>query len=282
MGAIQQNATSFNPGGLPMHMAATYEREIAASITRAWENVLDWEHLPHLHSSSFSSLELEEAGAWGWRAVTRGVPAREGDETRIELVVDRPKNRYVSRTLEGGLPGMEIWTRFTELAPRQTRVQVEFHIPHVSETDAAKLGRIMTDLYTVLWDEDERMMVERQQALDARAAAGDLDHIDLGPIATLPERLPQTVEFSGRTVNLVAVDGEIRAYHAECPHMLAPLAEVPPDADGCVTCPWHGYRFDIRTGCSADGRDLRMKPAFRVVEDAIGHARLVWAGPAED
>ena len=47
---------------------ATYERRVAADGMRVWENVLDWEHLPWLHRESFASIELREAGPWGWRA----------------------------------------------------------------------------------------------------------------------------------------------------------------------------------------------------------------------
>ena len=174
-GPIQANAQAHNPNNLPMRVAATYDRVIGASLARAWENVLDWEHLPHLHESSFSSLELEDAGSWGWRARTKGVPEETSPETRIELVVDHPNSRYVSRTLEGGLPGMEIWTHFSKVEEHKTQIKVEFHIPHVDEDGAAKLGGLMVGLYETLWDEDERMMVDRQAALDAKAAAARYD-----------------------------------------------------------------------------------------------------------
>jgi len=264
-GPIQANAKRANPNGLPMRTAAVYDRVIGASLARAWENVLDWEHLPHLHSSSFSSLELEEAGSWGWRALTKGLPEDTSPETRVELVVDRENSRYVSRTLEGDLPGMEIWTHFSKLADRETQIRVEFHIPHVDEESAAKLGSIMTGLYDTLWDEDERMMVERQAALDAKSTSPDASTtIDLGNAEQLSETLPLTIEIGGKAVNIVKVDGTFHAYGAECPHMLAPLSDVPLDTDGCITCPWHGYRFDIRTKKTTNGQGLTLAPTFKV------------------
>lgn len=33
-----------------------------------------------------------------------------------------------------------------------------------------------------------------------------------------------------------------------CPHKGVPLASLPVEADGCVTCPGHGLRWDVRTG----------------------------------
>jgi len=264
-GPIQPDATTVNPNGLPMRIAAVYDRVIGASLARAWENVLDWEHLPHLHSSSFSSLELEEAGSWGWRALTKGIPEETSPETRIELVVDRENNRYVSRTLEGGLPGMEIWTHFSTQADHETQIHVEFHIPHVDEEGAAKLGSLMTGLYETLWDEDERMMVERQAALNSRRASPDRDAIiDLGNAEEVSKTLPLTITFEGKSVNIVKIDDAFHAYGAECPHMLAPLSDVPLDKDGCITCPWHGYRFDVRTGRVTNGQGLTLTPTFNV------------------
>lgn len=266
-GPVQENAQDHNPNNLPMRVAAVYERVIDASLARAWENVLDWEHLPHLHDSSFSSLELEDAGQWGWRARTKGVPEETSPETLIELVVDRPNSRYVSRTLAGGLPGMEIWTHFAKADERKTQIKVEFHIPHVDENGAAKLGEIMLGLYETLWDEDERMMVERQKALDAKSTSSSTDQpqeIDLGMADALANKLPLTIELEGRPVNIVKIDDRFHVYAAECPHMLAPLSDVPVDQEGCITCPWHGYRFDIRTGDVTNGKDLSLTPGFKV------------------
>lgn len=274
MGPIQTNATDFNPNNLPMQFAARYERIIGASLARVWENVLDWEHLPHLHHSSFSSLDLEEAGEWGWRALTKGQPADKAPTTRIELAIDRDKSRYVSRTLEGGLPGMEIWTTLTPQNDHATAIKVEFHIPHVSESDAEKLGPYMTALYTTLWDEDERMMQERQTALDARAASSPGEKLDLGPTATLTDRLPLSTTLNNQPVIIASVEGMAQAFHAECPHMLAPLSPDHVASDGIITCPWHGYRFDIRTGASSDDKALKLKRCFALSEGTDGHTYL--------
>jgi len=276
-GPIQENAQDHNPNNLPMQVAAVYERVIDASLARAWENVLDWEHLPHLHDSSFSSLELEDAGQWGWRARTKGVPEATSPETLIELVVDRPNSRYVSRTLAGGLPGMEIWTHFAKADERKTEIKVEFHIPNVDKDGAAKLGALMLGLYETLWDEDERMMVERQTALDARtlSAKNAKDpQIDLGDVKELTSKLPLTVELAGKAVNIVEYEGTLHAYSAECPHMLAPLSEVPVDKEGCITCPWHGYRFDIQSGRVVGGEKLRLGPAYSISVNSAGQAIL--------
>ena len=56
----------------------------------------------------------------------------------------------------------------------------------------------------------------------------------------------------------VAVNG-VRIRHATvCPHRGGPLDDALVE-DGCVRCPWHGYRFDLRTGREAAGGPLRLE-----------------------
>jgi nitrite reductase (NADH) small subunit len=51
----------------------------------------------------------------------------------------------------------------------------------------------------------------------------------------------------GRVVALFNVEGDFYALDGICPHAGGPLGEG--SLLGCVvTCPWHGWQFDIRTG----------------------------------
>ena len=42
--------------------------------------------------------------------------------------------------------------------------------------------------------------------------------------------------------------GELFAVSRRCRHQLADLAEGSIDAEGCLVCPWHQSRYDVRTG----------------------------------
>jgi nitrite reductase (NADH) small subunit len=55
------------------------------------------------------------------------------------------------------------------------------------------------------------------------------------------------VEAGGRTLAVFNVDGAFYAIDNGCPHRGGPLGDGPL-AGAIVTCPWHGYRYDVRTG----------------------------------
>ena len=42
--------------------------------------------------------------------------------------------------------------------------------------------------------------------------------------------------------------GQYFAVSRRCRHQLADLSEGTVDADGCLVCPWHQSRYDVRTG----------------------------------
>ena len=64
------------------------------------------------------------------------------------------------------------------------------------------------------------------------------------PAAEVP---PGTVTGSGDyAVGNVA--GDYFAVSRKCRHLRADLAEGSIDADGCLVCPWHQAKFDVKTG----------------------------------
>ena len=245
---------------------AVYERIVQAPLSRVWENVYDWEHLPWLHRESFTSIDLEESGPWGWRARVGLPPVESGTSMQIELLVDRAEQRYVTRTVDGPGTGTEIWTRLAEASPTETAVVVEFHVPGLEDPASEAVGAALARLYTRLWDQDESMIQERE-----RRAAGSSpkrpEDFFLGGRAALRAELPKTVEFDGLRVRLEERDGAVRAYSLVCPHWMGPL-DVDAEDPGTLVCPWHGYRFDVQTGRSCDGRSFRLRSAPEVVVEA--------------
>lgn len=68
----------------------------------------------------------------------------------------------------------------------------------------------------------------------------------LRPFEVSPER-PRLVETPWGTFALFSDGGEVLCIQAFCPHLEGPLFQGTV-AHGAVTCPWHQWRFDLRTG----------------------------------
>jgi nitrite reductase/ring-hydroxylating ferredoxin subunit len=262
----------------PPARVGLYRRLVGASLERIWENVLDWEHLPWLHHTSFRAIERVDSGPWGWRARVGLHPAEAQQEILLELIIDRAKGEYTARTLEGVGAGTAIRTRLESRQPQATAIEVEFRVPGVEPAAAGAVGDAYVALYTRLWDEDESMMRGREAALSRRRSGSGigLEAVEIGSLEEVRARAPIVVEANGRPYRIVELGDHLVAHATECPHMLGPLAEAAVE-DGCVRCPWHGYRFDLRTSRSADGRGLRLAPAPEVrVDPGTGTVRLCW------
>ena len=57
----------------------------------------------------------------------------------------------------------------------------------------------------------------------------------------------KVVEVNGEQVALFNVDGEFFAINNTCLHRGGPLGEGFLEGD-VVTCPWHGWRYNVKTG----------------------------------
>lgn len=258
----------------------SYRRRLPVSLDRMYENVLDWQHLPYLHDSSFSSIECDSAGAWGWRATITSQQGSRRATSTLELLLDRDARRWITRNLAGPSAGAEIWTHVFVAGDRALDIVVDFFVPGVSENARDKVGMAYANSYERLYDEDVEMMTERQRQLDQRLdGVNEAEVVELGRVEALA--LPAQVMLSGRyfVVNKL---GDIHAdgntdwvvYPAQCPHQLGPLYAASLD-EGQVTCPWHGYVFDVVSGDCLSGSHCRLGRVPAVVEGQDG-VQLRW------
>lgn len=233
-----------------------YQRRMPVSLDRMYENALDWAHLPFLHQGSFASIELIDAGDWGWRAALVSAGAAEQTEPfMVELSLDRTHRRWISSTLEGPGAGSEIWTHVFEYAVRDIAIQADFFVPGVPPDQKERVGASYQKLYQGLYDEDEAMMLGRQQALDQRGVQKSVESVplDLGTRASVEAKLPFEFEFNGQRWRLTKDRDEHLIHSLTCPHQLGSFEDVAV-IDGTITCPWHGYRFDVRSGRCVSGQ----------------------------
>lgn len=80
-----------------------------------------------------------------------------------------------------------------------------------------------------------------------------------------PGALIEVVE-GGDLYALCNVDGEIRALSGRCPHHGGPLGQGALEGS-VVTCPWHAWPFDSKTGACAFNDAVRI-PTYPVRVEA--------------
>jgi nitrite reductase/ring-hydroxylating ferredoxin subunit len=243
MPAKQLNSTIENPNQQNFVEVAVYERTINASLARVWENVKDWEHLPHLHADNFTYAELDEVDTWGWRIWTD-----KDHLSHVEVCYDETNSQYVARSYTSGKQVSEIWTRVVKnasLDDHLSDVTVRFLLPDIPAAKVERVGALFLNLYTTLWTEDEIMMVERQAQLDLLGETSTLE-LNLGPKSALVDTLPDSFKLKKGLFRLYEESGELKIHSAICPHNLGPLTDD--ISNNSATCPWHGYTFDVTSG----------------------------------
>src|SRR5438309_2326154 len=80
--------------------------------------------------------------------------------------------------------------------------------------------------------------------------------VKMATLDELPKGGSKEVEHDGRIYALFNVDGTITAIDGICPHQGGPLAEGGVEGT-IVTCPWHGWQFDVRTGTMPSGSRIK-------------------------
>jgi nitrite reductase/ring-hydroxylating ferredoxin subunit len=95
------------------------------------------------------------------------------------------------------------------------------------------------------------------------------DFVRVASRKEIPSGQGRMFEVNGRQVAVFNAGGELHAIDNVCEHQGGPLAEG--ELDGCVvTCPWHGWTYDVTTGASPDDPDTRVQRfALRVEGDDV-------------
>jgi nitrite reductase (NADH) small subunit len=69
----------------------------------------------------------------------------------------------------------------------------------------------------------------------------------IAAVADIPPGTGRELTVAGRIVALFNVDGEFHALDGVCPHAGGPLGQGTLNGT-TVTCPWHGWQFNVTTG----------------------------------
>ncbi len=86
--------------------------------------------------------------------------------------------------------------------------------------------------------------------------------VKLTTLDAIPPGTALEFEHDNRVIALFHHDGQLYAIDGLCPHQGGPLAEG--EVVGCVvTCPWHGWQFDLRDGAYLHSKRIR-QPVYEV------------------
>jgi nitrite reductase (NADH) small subunit/3-phenylpropionate/trans-cinnamate dioxygenase ferredoxin subunit len=81
----------------------------------------------------------------------------------------------------------------------------------------------------------------------------------------IPAGQGKCVEVEGKRIAIFNMDGTYYAIDDVCPHQGGPLGEG--ELNGkIVTCPWHGWEYDVTTGVNTDDPDVQQEQ-FEVLVD---------------
>jgi nitrite reductase (NADH) small subunit len=98
--------------------------------------------------------------------------------------------------------------------------------------------------------------------------------MDVGSVSEFPEASATVLTIEGREIGLIRWRDVFYALRNICPHQAGPVCAGPLRAklsagprlgnlevDGdhpVLSCPWHGWEFDVRTGLSVTGHPYRV------------------------
>jgi nitrite reductase (NADH) small subunit len=92
------------------------------------------------------------------------------------------------------------------------------------------------------------------------------DLVSVAGLAELPPGSLRQVEVQGVELGLANVAGSVYAFQGRCPHLKGPLGRG--RLEGCVlTCPFHGWQFDVTTGENEFDRAITIDRYEVAVED---------------
>ena len=83
----------------------------------------------------------------------------------------------------------------------------------------------------------------------------------LTKIAAISEVAPgqgKVVEVNGRSLAVFNVGGQFHVIDNTCLHRGGPLGEGMLEGS-TVTCPWHGWEYDVTTGACATDTDVKVQ-----------------------
>jgi ferredoxin-nitrite reductase len=128
------------------------------------------------------------------------------------------------------------------------------------------------------WEsEHEETVTNGGEYAPARFVVDPNGYAEAADVAAVVDGQGLLVQLSGQEVALFRLGSDIFAIDNTCPHAGGSLAEGTV-TDGCVTCPLHGWKFDVRTG---DGISPAMSRVASYATKIVDGKIMVQAAPRD-
>lgn len=96
---------------------------------------------------------------------------------------------------------------------------------------------------------------------------------EVATVAEIPPGEVRVVEPGGKALALANVDGTFYALDNTCLHRGGPLGEGTLE-ETILTCPWHGWRWEVTTGANANNPAVKVSCYPVTVENGIIYVDL--------
>ena len=83
------------------------------------------------------------------------------------------------------------------------------------------------------------------------------EFVKVATAAQVPPGQAKLVEAGGKKIALFNVGGAYYAIDETCPHRGGPLSQGPVEGE-TVTCPWHGWEYDVTNGTNLDDPSMKL------------------------
>jgi nitrite reductase/ring-hydroxylating ferredoxin subunit len=92
-----------------------------------------------------------------------------------------------------------------------------------------------------------------------------MEYVVVAKVGELEPGKSRVVEMKGKSIALFNIDGTLFAVDNVCLHMGGPIGEGSLSGS-VVTCPWHGWQYNVENGVKISDPEKKLKTYEVVVE----------------
>ena len=103
-----------------------------------------------------------------------------------------------------------------------------------------------------------------------------MPEVSAGKVTDYAEGDRKVVDCGESEVGIFRINGEFFAWHNRCAHRAGPICQgriMKRVIETNIVCPWHGYEYNIKTGCHQGNSRIRLRKAEMTIRDGEIYVR---------